>query len=132
MITRCHRIDKHKKYSNISVLNRQDEKVDFKQRCCNLKEYIGNLVVAYDVMFKRICSLFQWVYSGRGDGTHVRRLKQVSSIPLLILDDFGLNSLTSEQQTDLFELSVYAMRNIPPSLPVIVTSMFGPWCFRTL
>ena len=30
MITRFHGIDKHKKYSTISVLNRQGEKVDFK------------------------------------------------------------------------------------------------------
>ena len=55
-------------------------------------------------MFKRIGPLFQWVHSGRGDGTHTRRLKQVSCIPLLILDDFGLKSLTSEQQTDLYEV----------------------------
>ena len=58
----------------------------------------------YDVMFKRIGSLFLWIYSGRGDGTHERRLKQVSSIPLLILDDFGLKPLTSEQQADLYEV----------------------------
>ena len=43
MITRVHGIDKHKKYSTISVLNRQGEEVYFNQRCCNLKEYIGNL-----------------------------------------------------------------------------------------
>ncbi|MBA7707399.1 IS21 family transposase ISAzo12 [subsurface metagenome] len=58
----------------------------------------------YDVMFKRISSLFQWIYSGRVDGTHERKLKQVSSIPLLILDDFGLKPLTSEQQADLYEV----------------------------
>ncbi len=58
----------------------------------------------YDVMFKRIGPLFEWIYSGRGDGTHERRLKQVSCIPLLILDDFGLKPLTSEQQTDLYEV----------------------------
>ncbi len=58
----------------------------------------------YDVLFKRIEPLFQWIHSGRGDATHERRLKQVSSIPLLILDDFGLKPLTSEQQTDLYEV----------------------------
>ena len=43
MITRVHGIDKHKNYSTISVLNRQGEEVYFRQKCCNLKEYIGNL-----------------------------------------------------------------------------------------
>ena len=42
MITRFHGIDKHKKYSTISVLNRQGEEVDFRQKCYDLKEYIEN------------------------------------------------------------------------------------------
>jgi transposase len=43
MITRFHGIDKHKKYSTISVLNRKGEEVEFKQKCYDLKEYIENL-----------------------------------------------------------------------------------------
>ena len=43
MITRFHGIDKHKKYSTISVLNRKGEEVDFRQKCYDLKEYIENL-----------------------------------------------------------------------------------------
>jgi len=43
MITRFHGIDKHKKYSTISVLNRKGEEIDFKQKCYDLKEYIDNL-----------------------------------------------------------------------------------------
>ena len=43
MITRFHGIDKHKKYSTISVLNRKGEEVEFKQKCYDLKECIENL-----------------------------------------------------------------------------------------
>ena len=49
MITRYHGIDKHKKYSTISVLNRQGEEVDFRQKCYDLKEYIENLLILYDI-----------------------------------------------------------------------------------
>ncbi|MBW8003372.1 MAG: hypothetical protein FVQ80_15390 [Planctomycetes bacterium] len=43
MITRFHGIDKHKKYSTISVLNCKGEEVGFRQKCYALKEYIENL-----------------------------------------------------------------------------------------
>lgn len=55
-------------------------------------------------MFKRTHSLFKWINSGRGDSTYERRMKQVSSVALLILDDFGLKKLTEEQQADLYEV----------------------------
>lgn len=58
----------------------------------------------YDVLYRRTGSLFGWIHSGKGDGTYERRLKQVCSIPLLILDDLGLKTLTEEQQTDLYEV----------------------------
>ncbi|MGQ9722892.1 MAG: IS21-like element helper ATPase IstB [Candidatus Jordarchaeum sp.] len=58
----------------------------------------------YEVMFRRTGALFGWIHSGRGDGTHERRLKQLCSIPLLILDDFRLKTLTEDGQADLYEL----------------------------
>ena len=58
----------------------------------------------HEVMFKRTHSLFKWINSGRGDSTYERRMKQVSSVALLILDDFGLKKLTEEQQADLYEV----------------------------
>jgi len=59
---------------------------------------------SHDTMFRRTEPLFKWIHSGKGDGTHERRLKLVSSVPLLILDDFGLKSLSEEQQADLYEV----------------------------
>jgi DNA replication protein DnaC len=48
--------------------------------------------------------LLQWIAAGRADGSLDRRLRAVSTLPLLILDDFGLTPYSEEQQTDLYEL----------------------------
>jgi len=57
-----------------------------------------------DVIFRRTYTLFQWIHSGHGDGSHARRLAHVVKIPLLILDDYGLKSLNEEMQSDLYEV----------------------------
>ena len=43
----------------------------------------------HDTLFYCTYQLFEWIYAGRGDGTHKRRLAQVIKTPLLILDDFA-------------------------------------------
>lgn len=48
----------------------------------------------HNVSFHRTYQLFQWIYSGHGDGTHRKRLEQAIAIPVLILDDFGLQGLS--------------------------------------
>lgn len=58
----------------------------------------------HDVLFYCTHQLFEWIYSGRGDGTHKKRLNQVIKTPLLILDDFGLQALDEAQQIDLYQL----------------------------
>lgn len=57
-----------------------------------------------DVLFYCTYKLFEWIHAGRGDGTHKRRLLQAIKIPLLILDDFGLQPLNEIQQDDLYQL----------------------------
>lgn len=57
-----------------------------------------------DVLFYCTYQLFEWIYAGRGDGTHKKRLAQVIKAPLLILDDFGLQPLNESQQSDLYQL----------------------------
>jgi len=44
-----------------------------------------------DVLFRRTYALLKWLGSGRADGTFERKLKSIADVPLLILDDFGLN-----------------------------------------
>lgn len=58
----------------------------------------------HDVLFYCTYQLFEWIYAGRGDGSHKRRLAHAIKIPLLILDDFGLQHLNQAQQSDLYEL----------------------------
>ena len=58
----------------------------------------------HETLFYCTYQLFEWIYAGRGDGTHKRRLAQIIKIPLLILDDFALQDLNEAQQTDLYQL----------------------------
>jgi DNA replication protein DnaC len=58
----------------------------------------------YDVLFYCTYQLFEWVYAGRGDGSHKRRLDSVIKMPLVIIDDFGLQTLNEVQQADLYQL----------------------------
>ena len=58
----------------------------------------------YDVLFRRTQSLLQWLNAGRADGTFERKLQSLAALPLLILDDFGLNDMTAVQQSDLYEI----------------------------
>jgi DNA replication protein DnaC len=57
-----------------------------------------------EVQNERTNILMDWVVAGLGDGSHDRRLKQVCSVDLLILDDFGLTPLREAQQEDLYEI----------------------------
>lgn len=57
-----------------------------------------------DVLFRRTYVLLKWLGSGRADGTFERKLKSLADVPLLILDDFGLNDLDGIQQNDLYEV----------------------------
>ena len=45
-----------------------------------------------------------WIHAGRDDGTYQRRLRQVGTVALLVLDDFGLTPLPEHQQQDLYEV----------------------------
>lgn len=58
----------------------------------------------FEVLCYRTHKLFDWVHSGRGDGTYKKKMEQIIKIPLLILDDFGLQSMQSVQQEDLYEV----------------------------
>lgn len=58
----------------------------------------------FDVLFYRCHQLFDWIRSGRGDGSYKRRMDYAIKAPLLILDDFGLQTLEEEQQEDLYEV----------------------------
>jgi DNA replication protein DnaC len=58
----------------------------------------------HDTLYKAAFDLLKWTAAGKGDGTHERRLLQIIRLPLLILDDFGLQPLSDSMQADLFEI----------------------------
>lgn len=58
----------------------------------------------FDVLCYSTHKLFEWINRGRGDGSHRRRLDQIIKVPLLLLDDFGLQSMPEAQQEDLYEV----------------------------
>lgn len=58
----------------------------------------------WDVLCYCTHQLLDWIHSGHGDGTHKRKLSQVIKVPVLILDDFGLQSICEANQDDLYQL----------------------------
>jgi DNA replication protein DnaC len=72
----------------------------------HLAQAFGNEAVrrGYEVLYRRTSALFGWITAGEGDGTRDRRLRLAVTIPLLILDDFGMKPLDEQQQSDLYEL----------------------------
>ena len=54
--------------------------------------------------YHRIPRLFQALALARADGRYARMLKQIARVDLLILDDWGPETLTAEQRRDLLEI----------------------------
>lgn len=58
----------------------------------------------YSVIYHRATTLFDDLILAKGDGRYKRLLASIASKKLLILDDFGLETLTSENRRDLMEI----------------------------
>jgi DNA replication protein DnaC len=56
------------------------------------------------VLYHRVPRLLDALALARGDGRHARLLKSLARAELLILDDWGLAAMTSEQGRDLLEI----------------------------
>jgi len=54
--------------------------------------------------YHRIPRLFQALALARADGRYTRTLRQLARVDLLILDDWGPETLTAEQRRDLLEI----------------------------
>ena len=60
MIEKIHGIDRHKKYSTISVLNREGQEIEFQRNCYDLKGYINNLGLEDAVVIEASTGSFYW------------------------------------------------------------------------
>ena len=58
----------------------------------------------HSVSYQRVPKLFDALALARGDGRHARLLKTIARVELLILDDWGLTTLTQDQARDLLEI----------------------------
>jgi DNA replication protein DnaC len=58
----------------------------------------------YSVRYLRLPKLFEMMKAARGDGTAPRLLDRIGKTQLLILDDFGLYPMSSDQRRDLMEV----------------------------
>lgn len=79
----------------------------------------------HEVLFCCTYQMFEWIYNGRGDGTHKKRLSHVVKMPILILDDFGLQSLNEVQQEDLYQ--IIAQRYEKSSTIITSNRDFDEW-----
>lgn len=58
----------------------------------------------YGVQYYRISRLLLALTQAKADGTYQAALKSLAKLPLLILDDWGLEPLKSSQRNDLMEI----------------------------
>jgi len=58
----------------------------------------------YSVLYTRAAKLLMSLTTSRADGTYISRMKKISKVNVLILDDFGLNPLEDIHKQDLFEI----------------------------
>lgn len=56
------------------------------------------------VLFQRLLLLLEELGIAHADGSFRKRLTQLAKVGLLILDDFGLKTMTQEARTDLLEV----------------------------
>ena len=78
--------------------------------------------IGYDVLFTKAVKLFRFLLAGRADQTWDKRTRKYLHPDLLIIDDFGLASLTQTQAEDFYE--IVSERHLNSSL--IITSNRPP------
>ncbi len=58
----------------------------------------------YKVRYYRLNRLFQELKMAKGDGSYPRLMRRISRFHVLILDDWGLSSLSEQDRNDLLEI----------------------------
>jgi DNA replication protein DnaC len=77
------------------------------------------------IIFRNTARLLTELNTARAIGTHTRLLRKILNVDLLVLDDFGLQSLTPQGAQDLYE--IIAERYERASLIVTSNRAFAEW-----
>jgi DNA replication protein DnaC len=72
----------------------------------HIAQALGHIAcrMGYDVLFTKAAGMFRYLHGGRADNSWDRRIKQYTSVELLIIDDFGLKPLSPVQSDDFYEV----------------------------
>ena len=72
----------------------------------HIAQALGHIAcrMGYEVVFTKATKMFRYLNGGRADNSWDRRVKKYITVPLLIVDDFGLKPLTPEQSDDFYEV----------------------------
>jgi DNA replication protein DnaC len=74
------------------------------------KSYVGcafahaACLEGYSVAYHRLPRLLEELQLAHGDGRYLKLTRQLAHVDVLLLDDWGLNRLTTPQQSDLLEI----------------------------
>lgn len=71
-----------------------------------ISQALGNRAIldGFKVYYVRVPTLLEEIKISRADGTYTNLLKKYSKFQLLILDDFGISPLSTDDATNLFEI----------------------------
>jgi DNA replication protein DnaC len=58
----------------------------------------------YSTSYLRLPRLFECLFAARADASHMRLISRTAKIQVLVLDDFGLSTLTDTERKDLLEI----------------------------
>lgn len=78
--------------------------------CGSGKTYLGcalghsACLRGYGVRYYRLSRLLLEMTQARADGSYAKQLKQLAKIPLLVIDDWGLEALKPAHRSDLMEI----------------------------
>ena len=72
----------------------------------HIAQALGHIAcrMGYDVLYTKAAKMFRYLNGGRADNSWETRIKRHTVTDLLIIDDFGLKSLTPLQSDDFYEV----------------------------
>lgn len=67
---------------------------------------LGNLAcrAGYSTTYLRTPRLFETLFVAKADGSHLKLISRLAKVQVLILDDFGLSTISDQQRKDLLEI----------------------------